>query len=516
MADAAADHGHHRRRRALEALLAAAPAGEPSSAKVLARLYLDHAKPAEAQRVLAVAVKHHPQDTALWDLRLQAAELPAKEKLYREMIKLFPEDGQHGAALGANLVQRAEYAEARKVLEPLTANRTPAVRSTAHYQLARACFEQGQLREALKHLDSAADADFTLLTDVKALEFKARVHAQLDEVKTAIETYRLGLDIDGKANDLLDPLVRLEWQAGEKTNALDHLRRYTVAVGKDAAGLVKAAELHLLLGRPDDALELLGRLPEESLSAGGHRVIGLAHLQRREYPQAILHLGRAGGDVAATRGLIDACLAEGKLSAALTALPISPAKELADRALLLDRLLQRRDAVLAQATLPKGTQTGAARAASKFLCAEHGLSSGWPREHIERLLRASLDQFELGPALALRGWLALEKGQLTKALADADKAIALKPAEARAYLVRGRVRLERGDSKALDDLTQAAQLSKRQDATVLHWLAAAQAQADRVEAALQTQQEAVRLRPGDTELLDQLRQMEGKLKSIEK
>jgi tetratricopeptide (TPR) repeat protein len=483
-------------------------AASPYSAKVLARLYLDNDRPADAARVLATAVKHTPKDTSLWELRLQAADLADKETLYRAMIEQFPKEGQYVAALGANLVQRGRYAEARRVLEPLTTNLTPAVRAAAHYQLARACSRQGQHQAALKHLDTAVQSDAALLTDVKAIDFKARVHEQLGEMKIAIETYRLGLEIDDRAHDLLYPLVRLEWQDGRKADALDHLRRYTVAVGNDATGLVNAAELHLLLGRADDALELVGRLPPDGLSAPAHRVLGLAHLQRREYAEAITHLGRAGTDTDTTRGLIDALIAEGKLSAALAALPVSPGKELADRAALLDTLLRRRDALLAEAALQKNQQAQAARAAGKYLCAEHGLSSGWARSHLEKLLRESLDEMELAPALALRGWLALERGQLARALADAEKAFGLPGADARAFLVRGRVRLERGDGKALDDLEEAAKRSERRDATILHWLAAAQSQAGQAQAALATQRQAVELRPGDAELVEQLRQFE--------
>jgi Flp pilus assembly protein TadD len=47
---------------------------------------------------------------------------------------------------------------------------------------------------------------------------------------------------------------------------------------------------------------------------------------------------------------------------------------------------------------------------------------------------------------------------------------------------------------------------------VLHWLAAAQLQAGRVELAFATQQQAVELRPGDADLVEQLRQVEKKRK----
>jgi tetratricopeptide (TPR) repeat protein len=117
---------------------------------------------------------------------------------------------------------------------------------------------------------------------------------------------------------------------------------------------------------------------------------------------------------------------------------------------------------------------------------------------------------ELGPAYALRGQLALERGKLSKALADAERAVTRCPNEVRGYLVRGRVRLERGTEGALTDLTRAAELSRRKDPQVLHWLAAALAQSGRWAEALLTQREAVKLKPQDRELLEQLRELEKK------
>jgi tetratricopeptide (TPR) repeat protein len=248
---------------ALEQLLA-----DPHSAKVLARLYLENDRATDARRVLAAALKHTPDDRSLWELRVQAAAGGAeKEQHYRAMIARFPKDGQYVAALGANLVERGRYAEADQVLQPLTANGESAVRGAAHYQLARACYQQGRYEGALKHIDTAVSCDPVLFADVPAVEFKARVHEKLGNVPEAIATYQLGLEVGEKSSALLYPLVKLEWHAGKKRDALDHLRRYTVAVGQDVDGLVKAAELHLLMGRYDDAAELADRVPRARLSA---------------------------------------------------------------------------------------------------------------------------------------------------------------------------------------------------------------------------------------------------------
>src|SRR5262249_2507503 len=90
----------------------------------------------------------------------------------------------------------------------------------------------------------------------------------------------------------------------------------------------------------------------------------------------------------------------------------------------------------------------------------------------------------------------------------AERAIALTPRDARGYHVRGRVRLERGTAGALTDLGRATELSQQKDATILHWLATALAQAGKSAEALIAQRLAVKLRPQDSELVDQLRQLE--------
>ena len=91
---------------------------------------------------------------------------------------------------------------------------------------------------------------------------------------------------------------------------------------------------------------------------------------------------------------------------------------------------------------------------------------------------------------------------------DAEKAITKGPDDVRAYLVRGRVRLERGTAGSLADLQKAADLSQRKDGTVLHWLAAALFQSGKKSEALKVQREAAKCKPEDGEIQDQLREFE--------
>src|SRR5262249_14422562 len=148
----------------------------------------------------------------------------------------------------------------------------------------------------------------------------------------------------------------------------------------------------------------------------------------------------------------------------------------------------RRESLLKAAHAPKGKEVAWGRAAEAFVCAEYAHNIRMPLARVESLLEGAFaDDAKLGPAYWFRGLLELEKGRLTKAAADAEQAVALSPEDAHGYYIRGRVRLERGADKAVADLEQAAKISERKDADMLHWLAAALAQAGRIEDALQAQ-----------------------------
>jgi tetratricopeptide (TPR) repeat protein len=112
--------------------------------------------------------------------------------------------------------------------------------------------------------------------------------------------------------------------------------------------------------------------------------------------------------------------------------------------------------------------------------------------------------------------LALEKGRLSKAAQDADRAIHLTPQEARGYYVRGRVRFEREQKGALDDLARATQLSRHQDPAILHWLAAAQFRAGKTEEAIATEQEAIKLNSHDPEFQQQLHEFQKSMKAVKR
>jgi tetratricopeptide (TPR) repeat protein/transglutaminase-like putative cysteine protease len=499
---------------ALEKYLEGRPKGDAPTSKILAKLYLDHDKGPDAQRVLEAALKHAPDDRDIWEMRVTAAtSAPEEERLYRAMVKRFPSEARYAVALGAVCIRREEHAEAEKILAPLTEHKLNPIRGAAHYQLARNAFRQKDAAKALKHLQSALFIDSATLASMDALHFKARVHETLGQHKDAVNCMLAALEAEPNSRDTLEFIVRLELKADMKEAALDHLRRLSVAADKDGATLAIAAQMHLELGRLEDAFELAERARAHGAPGKAHRVLGLIHLKKAELPQAVFHLEKADLDDATLSGLAHAYLRLGDLDSAARRIPKKDDgdKELRMLAAEVAKLVARRDKLVADWNPPKEKQAAATRVVNRFLCAERGMEERWPREQFERLAQEACSEEGLtfAPALALRAALLLERGHLRRAFADADAAAKLHPTEARALLVRGRVRLEQGNvTAALTDLRRATEASQRRDAIVLHWFAAALLESGRAKEAIATQRLALLLLPDDAELQAQLRHME--------
>jgi tetratricopeptide (TPR) repeat protein len=489
--------------------------GDAASAVILARLCCNNDLYKDARRVLNWARFYNPDNADLWELTVRAAAtLADEEAAYKEMIRRFPEEVKYVVALGATRVKRGDNAGAMKILEPLLRKGKGTVCANAHYQAARSCFAQGKAAKALEYFDKAAKIDGDSVNNVAAWQFKGQVCEKLGRAKDAAGAYGQALKVDAEAEAPLAALIRLEMDAGNKRQALDYLRRYTLVVNDDLQGMVKAADFHLRLGRNEDALDLAARALDIRFDAKAERILGLVYLNRGDNEKAAAALAKAEQTPEVREDLIRVNLALGKVREAIRQadaarkidkLPAGLQKALA----LVDVCKQRRLALSKGVKVPADRAEAWASALDSLVGAEYGHSQGWSARRVDQLLaRAFAGGVALGPAFSLRGLLALDRGRLSKALADADKALSLSPHDSRAYYVRGRVRFERGTEGALADLSRAAELSKRKDAAILHALAAALLQTHRRDDALAAQREAVKLRPGDTELLEQLRQIE--------
>jgi tetratricopeptide (TPR) repeat protein len=461
----------------LEAELLRSP-GDARLALLMAKLYRANDRPAEAARALQSVLERAPDD------RLANALLEAAS------------EQEEQAKLG---------------------------RARAHYQLARSDFERKKFAAALDHLVKAADDAPRFAWTADALDLRGRVCEKLGKGREAAEAFEAMLRLDPGDERALAALVGLALAAKDQAKALGYLRRYAVAVGDSAPGLAAAADHYLRLDRLDEAIDLAARARQAGRLAAAERVAGLVHLRRGDYAKALPHLratrdltpDKTRPDGSVLEGLIRAHLGQGDLAAAEAL--AATAGRVADAPPALEplcatvaALARRRAALLKEVKAPAGRAADCARAVDRALCAEQAHADGRPAREVEALLAAAqADGVEVGPALALRGLLALERGRLSQALACADRAAELSPNEARGYYVRGRVRLERGDERALADLERAAALGERRDAAVLHWLAAALYEAGRVKEAVAAQREALQRRPGDHEFAEQLRRFEG-------
>jgi tetratricopeptide (TPR) repeat protein len=498
---------------ALELLETLSP--DRARALVLAKLYQDNDKDKEAYRTARRAVMFRPHDRELWELAADLAPTPTQElKIYREMVRRFPKQKRYVIVLGELLAKTGDPAGAKKRLLPLTGDVSAEIRGKAHYQLAHCAAAEEQPAAALKHLEAAAkDVPGTVGT-AEALSFKANLHEQLGQLPEAVKAYRRALRDDRQDEEILLNLIRLEQASGQTAEALDYVRRYTLAAGKDAGRLVKAAELHFDLGRYDDALELASRAEKDPHA---QRILGLIRFQRREFAPAVSHLKRAEPDAEVIEALIRGHLALGCLADAKRDLEkiasVKPTLKLRQSEVATLRLLLRRASLAKEIAVEPSQATARARALDALVCAEYAQEQGSAAGEVDRLLGAALaEKVELGPAYALRGLLRLEKGRVALALADAEKAVTLSPREPRAFLVRGRARLETGHAGALADLEKAAKLSEHNDPAILHWLAAAQFQMGHRAEALTNQRLAAKFRPRDQEIGRQLQEFERAIK----
>ncbi|MFO0926817.1 MAG: tetratricopeptide repeat protein [Gemmataceae bacterium] len=343
---------------------------------------------------------------------------------------------------------------------------------------------------------------------------RGQVLEELKRPADAVTVYRKALERDRTSQDVLLSLVRLCLASGDELAALDYLRRFTLQVDRDVNGLLLAAETYLVMKRHDEAAELARRARDIGFHEKAQRILGLVALARNDYPAAVRHLQRADPDDVVLTGWIEAQLRAGQLGdlertidrARRVTMPSARLRQVVEKG---QAALARKKKLRAGVRVEPGKEEAVTRAAEAVACAELAMAEHLPADVVATLLQPALAFDALrGPALAVRARLALERGHLTAALADAERAIALGADGATAYLVRGRVRLERAQPAAVADLERAATLTGRKDAEVLAFLADALHLAGRTAEAVRTLKEATTLRPKDGALAEKLRALE--------
>jgi tetratricopeptide (TPR) repeat protein len=498
---------------ALEAVLAWAPQ-DSATATILARIYQQSNREADARRVLARARFYRPDEASLWELTVKSAATPKEEEeAQRELVRRFPGEPRHALALGSTLVAYGKQEEARKVLEPLTRKGTATQRAQAHYHLARSCYRHGQPEQALEHFNQAAQIDPDTVHTLPASLLQGHLFEDLGRPADAVRVYREALTLDRDCQAALDCLIRLTLADKDRLQTLDYLRRYTVVVGEDVTGLLQAADYYLRLERFDDAFELASRVRKQQFHEKAERILGLVCLHRGDAAGALQHLGKAEIDATVLEGLIRASITLGNLCD--LAPRLDRVEKLDKPSATLRRLcaegreLRRRRTELGKDfPAPPGKEATWTAALDVLVCGEAALAKGRPVKQVERLLAQLPEEIALGPVYALRGRLALERGKLSVALEAAEQAVALSPRYAGGYYVRGRVRLERQLAGARADLEKAAELSGQRDAEVLHYLAAALSREGHWPEAITAQRAAVKLKPKNAEMVNQLSRFE--------
>jgi predicted Zn-dependent protease len=498
----------------LEAQLQLTP-GDAAAARLLAELYLRNHKPDEARRVLTRARAFNADNSRLAELAVKAApNLKEEEKIYRDLIRHFPKEWKYVVSLGRNLVEQNRLADARTELRPVLTKAGPVQRSQGHYQMARIALLENHPANALTQYQLAQVAEAETVNNVAALRLKASIYEKLKQPADEAGAYREILLMDSDNPEALEALVRLELADNQNAKALDYLRRFTLAA-QDGNSLAKAADLHLRMERYEDAFDLASKARElvEGNSLA-QRTLGLVYLHRGNHAKAAFHLERADIDAAVLSGLLQSRLALGQLSLAAQDADQAdkiekPPAELVQICQATLAMVQRRKSLMADVKIPADKLDAWSEAADRLVCAEYAWKNDRSTADVESLLRGAFAPgIEMGPAFGLRGLLNLERGRLLLADQDAERAIKHSPNDPIGYLVRGRVRLERGQADALNDLKKAAQLSQNKDGRILHWLATSLWRAGEKDEARKTQQAAVQLRPVDKELSEQLHMFE--------
>lgn len=497
----------------LETMLAKTPTDARAAAS-LAEIYLDQKKKEDSRRILSKACEATPTDRRLWELNLASAEdVLEEEQVIRQIIRQFPDDSRYVLQLGQNLADQERPQDACDVLEPLIQDKSPKVQSEALIVLAHCSLALDEPKKALRRLEAAQKADPDSFS-ADAWFLKAEAHEAAGEPRRAIEAYRHSIEEDD-ALDALAALVRLCTAEGMKNEAIGYLRRLSALISDEPAEKAKVADFAIRLGRFEEAYDLASHAKSEDggLHPLAHRPLGLALFHRNEFVPAADHLGKAEPDAETLSALVRALVALGRLTEAESHLArfesIESTPDSRQAVVYVQTLCQRRE-TLRKSLAHEVAESGAGRAAAdRVACAEALFNEDRSADLVDRLLDPQVfSDVPIGAAFGLRAVIAVHRGRLTPALREADRAIQLSPGQANGYRARGRVRLERNQPGAIDDLERAAELTGRNDAGVLNDLAYGYFTVGRTQDAVSVQREALKIKPALLSFRDQLREFE--------
>jgi tetratricopeptide (TPR) repeat protein/transglutaminase-like putative cysteine protease len=478
-------------REELEALLAVSPQNA-AAAKTLAKSYMNAGRYAHAWRVLDRACHYMPDDISLWELRVEAAESPAREEqARRDLMKRRPDELKHTLGLASALISQGKQEDARKLLDVVIEKGTAAEKGKAQYQYARSHYRRDQMKEALARLDLAEKADPDMARDLRAMRLRGQVLEDSGRAAEALVVLRKTLARDGSNKDLLLSMIRTARLAKDEASSLEFLRRYAALAEGDASALALTAEKYYDMGRLDDANEMAMRSREVTFHEKAQRILGLVAYKRGDYAKAAMHLEKAEPDSLVLAALLRALVFGGELAKApgvldqIDRLPSVPnvLKRMADE---VRATLDRRKELGKRSKAP-----GLEAAAS----AEYSLRAGEPAVRVAKLAKGS-DPL----SVAVRARLALGRGQLREAAMLAEESLKGWPGLDLALLVRGRVRLEQEKPGAAEDLSAGMAWTRRKDADALRWLAEALEREGKLPEAAKAAREALALRPKDKAL----------------
>lgn len=489
------------------------------AARTLARIYLKGNRLEDAARILERACHYSPEESDLWELRVQtASDLATKELRQRDLANRYPKSPSYILEWASTLISLGLQDKAREQLQPLTQSTSATVRARAHYQLARSAYRLDQLNDALTQLELAQKAHAGTVNTVRVHVLRGQVLEELKRLGEAQQAYQQALNLDPENQEVLLSLIRTTLQRKDHLATLGYLRRYSLLVNKDVSGLNLAAETYLRLKRYDEAEELALRARDIHFHEQTQRILGLVYLARGEWHRARLHLQRADPDALVLTALLQSTIAEGNcrdLEPLLRrAEAFSPGSAALDHEIALGHaILQRRAAWRKQFKFPPEKEDEANRALDALACADrlaHEPKKDALVDQLLHLVRAS--NLRLGPAQALEGRRLFQQGKIRAALQRAELALTWSPDDPAGYHLRGMIRLETADRRATEDLEQAARLSQYREGQILADLADAHASSGDLDKAVQTARQALKLRPRDSALTRQLRLWEETLR----